>query len=110
MTPPATALAPHLSSPPTSGATAPRSDLTGSTAECLVVIVSPGNGRFHPVMTSGAAGAGTLVARVVGGRGAALDVRLPVEANVAGLLTLPGHLVTRGQALAWARIEPADAA
>ena len=88
----------------------PRSDLAGSTAESLLVVVAPSNGRFEPLVSYGRVEAGTVVGRVTTGRGTATDVRVPATASIAGLLTLPGHLVTRGQALAWARIESADAA
>ena len=84
-----------------------RGDLAGTAAEGLLVIVAPANGRFQPVVSEGRLGAGAVVARITSGRGRALDVRVPAAAAVRGLLTLPGQLVTRGQALAWAQLEPA---
>ena len=82
----------------------PSNDLTGSAAERLLVIVAPGNGRFRPLVSEGLAAAGTVVARVTNGRGEQ-DVCLPATATLRGLLALPGHLVTRGQALAWAHVD-----
>ena len=75
---------------------------TGSTADRLLLIVAPSNGRFRPGVTEGPVAAGGVVAQVVGGRDQATDVACPVAATVQGLLTRPGQLVTRGQALAWA--------
>lgn len=89
--------------PPAAHAALPGADLAGSTAEALVVIVAPCNGRFRPVLSHGRAAAGALVGHVTGGRGRAEEVHLPAAATIQGLLALPGHLVIRGQALAWAR-------
>ena len=74
----------------------------GSTADRLLLIVAPGNGRFRPAVSEGPVAAGGVVAQVVGGRDTVTDVACPVAATVQGLLTRPGQLVTRGQALAWA--------
>ena len=89
---------------PLSPPAAPSSDLAGSAAERLLVIVAPGNGRFRPLVTEGTVTEGTVVAQVTNGRGGQ-DVCAPVTATVRGLLALPGHLVTRGQALAWAHVD-----
>ena len=79
--------------------------LAGSTAESLVLIVAPTNGRFRPVVRDGAVRSGDVVAQVTAGRDGVHDVACPVpDAVVEGLLTRPGQLVTRGQALAWARV------
>jgi hypothetical protein len=82
----------------------------GSTADRLLLIVAPGNGRFRPGVTEGPVAAGTVVAQVVGGREQAADVACPVAATVQGLLTRPGQLVTRGQALAWAVVAAEESA
>jgi hypothetical protein len=74
----------------------------GSTADRLVLIVSPGNGRFRPAVSEGPVAAGGIVAQVAGGRDRVEDVACPVAATIQGLLTRPGQLVIRGQALAWA--------
>lgn len=109
-----TATAPWITPPsPPSPAAPPRSSvatpapgrptaLTGSAAEHLVVLVAPANGRFAPALSEGAVAAGELVAHVAGGRGRREEVRSPVAATIRGLLTRPGQLVLRGQALAWA--------
>ncbi|MPZ71882.1 MAG: hypothetical protein GEU74_01415 [Nitriliruptorales bacterium] len=78
--------------------------LAGTAAEALVLIVAPCNGRFHPVVTQGEVTAGHVVAQVTLGRNGSHDVTCPVGAAVQGLLTRPGQLVTRGQALAWAQV------
>lgn len=107
MSPTATSTAAAASS---AAPTAPQGDLAGTTAERLLVIVAPGNGRFVPVVSEGWLGAGGVVARITSGKGAAQDVHVPAAAAVRGLLTLPGQLVTRGQALAWADLQPGTAA
>ena len=88
---------------------APPPDLAGSTADGLLVLVAPCNGRFQPVVTGGVVGTTEAVARITTGRGGSQDVASPVRADVQGLLTRPGQLVTKGQALAWARVLPAVA-
>lgn len=80
----------------------PAADLSGTAAERLVVLVAPANGRFSPALVEGAVAAGDVVAHVAGGRGRRDDVRSPVDATLRGLLTRPGQLVVRGDALAWA--------
>ena len=106
MTPTATAPVATPRRPPTT----PPSDVTGSIADGLIVVVAPVNGRFHPSLSEGVVAAGTVVGRVTSGSHGSTDVRIPVAASVRGLLTMAGHLVTRGQALAWAQLQPADAA
>lgn len=85
---------------------APPPALAGSAAEALLLIVAPCNGRFRPVVTAGDVRAGELVAQITVGRDGSHDVAAPVGACIQGLLTRPGQLVTRGQALAWARVSP----
>lgn len=83
-------------------------ELTGTAAEALCLVVAPGNGRFQPALTEGAVAAGGLVAHITAGSGRRSDVRSPADVVVQGLLALPGHLVMRGQALAWAtKVRPA---
>lgn len=103
MTPPPTLLAPVVRTTP--GA----DDLRGCAPAGLVLIVAPCNGRFMPVVDHGRVAQGDVVARVTT-RDSAQDVPTPVTARIRGLLTLPGHLVTRGQALAWGDTERADLA
>ena len=80
----------------------PRSELAGSAAQDLVVVVAPANGRFQPVIEAGPVSAGAVVARITTTR-SCVDITAPTAAIIKGLLTLPGQLVTRGQALAWAQ-------
>ncbi len=91
---------------------APRSrnpgELAGSAAEDLVLIVAPCNGRFQPEVRRGAVDAGAVVARITTARQSE-EVRIPAAATVEGLLSLPGQLVTPGQALAWARVRDGGA-
>lgn len=89
-------------SPAAPAAAAPGTELTGTAAEALCLVVAPGNGRFHPTLTEGAVAAGGLVAHITAGSGQRSDVRSPADVVVQGLLALPGHLVMRGQPLAWA--------
>ena len=89
-------------SAPAEPAHTPPADLAGSTAERLLVLVAPANGRFAPEVASGRVEAGAVVASVAGGRGRSEQVRSPVAAVIRGLLLRPGQLVLRGQALAWA--------
>ena len=88
----------------------PNPDLAGSTAERLVLIVAPVNGRFRPVVAEGTVEAGGLVAHITGGRDRSDAVASPARLAIQGLLALPGHLVVRGQALAWARVADGGAA
>jgi hypothetical protein len=73
----------------------------GTPAEALVVVVAPGNGRFHPGVRTGHVPAGALVGHLVAGGGDRVEVRSPVDVVIGGLLTRAGQLVTGGQALAW---------
>jgi len=102
MSPTATFLIDHAPGVP-AGAGEPQ--MAGTAAEGLILIVAPSNGRFQPRLNEGAISAGTLVAHVTGGRGRADEVRSPTDGVVLGLLARPGQLVTRGQALAWARAD-----
>jgi hypothetical protein len=95
---------------PAAPATPASADLAGSTAERLVLIVAPANGRFRPVVAEGTVEAGGLVAHITGGRGRSDAVASPVRAAIQGLLALPGHLVVRGQALAWAHVADSGSA
>lgn len=95
MTSPTPSTAPDHLSPASSA------DFSGSVAEALVVIVADGNGRFHPAPGAVGCTGGGLVGRVTGGKRSA-EIHCPPHATVQGFLTLPGQLVSRGQALAWA--------
>ena len=101
-------LAPH---PPRSAAPAaltpspePGVGLESSTAARLLVVVARFHGRFRPLVTQGTVAAGALLGHITGG-GRKEQVRAPVAIDVQGLLALPGHLVTPGQALLWAHHE-----
>ena len=96
--------------PPAVPAPATHLDLAGSTAERMVLIVAPANGRFHPVVSEGSVEAGGLIAHITGGRGRSDAVASPARLAIRGLLALPGHLVVRGQALAWAQVADGGAA
>jgi len=75
-------------------------DLSGSTADRLVLVVAPTNGRFLAGGASGPVAAGAVVGQITSRR-AAVDVCAPAAIVVEGLLAVPGRLVTQGQALAW---------
>lgn len=81
----------------------PASMLQGIVADGMALIVAPSIGRFHPVMDSGLVDPETVVAVVNGGGGRADEVRVPVAAELHGLLALEGQIVQTGQALAWVR-------
>lgn len=98
-----------IASPATRTASA-AAELAGSAADRLVLIVAPCNGRFRPLVDAGPVTAGQVVAHVTGARGRADEVTAPVTGRIQGLLTMAGHLVTRGQALAWAHVEEPHAA
>ncbi|HVM19450.1 MAG TPA: hypothetical protein VM307_05785, partial [Egibacteraceae bacterium] len=83
--------------------------LADSTAERLRLVVAPANGRFRPHVTSGSVLRGDLLAVLTGSRGREVEVRCPADLHVAGLLALPGQLVTAGQALLWASLGDACA-
>ena len=75
--------------------------LSATTAESLVVVVAPANGRFHPATTEGVVSAGETVGHLAVGQGRRVEVRSPAELRVHGLLTRPGQLVTTGHGLLW---------
>ena len=77
-------------------------ELAGTTAEGLLVVVAPSNGRFQPALDSGAVAEGGVVGHIAGGGGRRDSVRTPTDVVVQGLLIRPGQLVMRGQALLWA--------
>lgn len=106
MSPSATFLIEHAAAPARTG----EAELAGTAAERLVLIVAPSNGRFRPRVSEGAVSMGALVAHVTGGRGRADEVRCPADAVVRGLLARPGQLVSRGQALAWAKAAAIESA
>ena len=101
-------LAPHppRSAPPAARALPepPGVGLEGSTASRLLVVVARFHGRFRPVVTQGTVAAGALLGHITGG-GRKEQVRAPAAIDVQGLLALPGHLVSPGQALLWAHHE-----
>ena len=86
----------------TSAPTPDATELTGTAAEALCLVVAPGNGRFQPAVSAGEVAAGGLLGSIAAGGGRRHEVRTPADVVVQGLLALPGHLVVRGQALAWA--------
>ena len=88
----------------------PTAELAGSAAERMVLIVAPANGRFRPVLAEGTVDAGAVVAHITGGRGRSDAVASPARLALQGLLALPGHLVVRGQALAWTHVVDGAAA
>ncbi|MPZ89026.1 MAG: hypothetical protein GEU81_13345 [Nitriliruptorales bacterium] len=81
----------------------PASVLLGSVAAGMALVVAPSIGRFRPLVDTGLVASGTVIAVVNGGGGRADDVRVPVAAEVRGLLALEGQTVQTGQALAWVR-------
>ena len=94
-----TAAAQTSVSPP---ADAPRNPaLSATPAESLVVVVAPGNGRFHPSRTDGLVAVGEAVGHLAVGQGRQVEVRSPANLRLHGLLTRPGQLVTAGHALLW---------
>ncbi len=85
----------------------PASTLDGTVAHGMGLLVAPAIGRFRAVVADGPVESGALVGVVTGGGGRSDEVRVPVQAEVCGLLALEGQLVQSGQALAWIRrIEP----
>jgi hypothetical protein len=82
---------------------APASTLASSVAADMGLLVSPVTGRFRTCAREGVVGPGTLVGLVTGGGGRADEIRVPVAAEICGLLALDGQLVQAGQALAWVR-------
>lgn len=91
-----------ITTPAIRPAPAPTTELHGTAAEALCVLVAPGNGRFQPAVTEGEVARGGVVAQIAAGGGRRSEVLAPAALVVRGLLARPGQLVTRGQALAWA--------
>lgn len=82
--------------------TAPRNPaLHDTTAESLVLVVAPRNGRFHPGRTQGGASAGEILGHLSVGQGRQVEVPSPTDLVIEGLLIRPGQLITAGQALLW---------
>lgn len=79
-------------------------------AEGLVLVVAPGNGRFHPAVQSGSLPRGGLLGRLAVGGGRQIDVCCPTDLVVRGLLARAGQLVMTGVALAWGEQAAADPA
>ena len=110
LAPPTAAPGPPTGATPTAAPAPPTdaTELTGTAAEALCLVVAPGNGRFQPSVSAGQVAAGGLLGSISAGGGRRHDVRTPADVIVQGLLALPGHLVVRGQALAWAtKVRPA---
>lgn len=80
----------------------PPPELAGTTAERMLVVVAPSNGRFQPALDAGAVAQGGVVGHIAGGAGRRESVHTPTDVVVQGLLIRPGQLVMRGQALLWA--------
>jgi biotin carboxyl carrier protein len=101
-----TVAAPPLPAPAVAGEVAggePASALEGTVAASMGLLVAPTTGRFRALAHSGVLRAGQVLGVVTGGRGRADEVRVPVAAEVCGLLALEGQIVQVGQALAWVR-------
>jgi hypothetical protein len=95
---------------PAPGVAARNPVLHATTAESLVVVVAPGNGRFHPSQTLGGVRAGEVLGHLTVGQGRTVEVPSPADLRVEGLLTRPGQLITAGDALLWGRLQERDAA
>ncbi|HSK97790.1 MAG TPA: hypothetical protein VK891_14305 [Euzebyales bacterium] len=91
---------------PTSSAS-PVSELAGTCADTLGLVVAPTTGRFEPATTDGRIRAGQVLGYITGGRGRADEVLAPVDAWLKNLLVRPRQLVRRGQALAWLEVSSA---
>jgi hypothetical protein len=111
--PPTVALPPPLSAPPLVprdpsefgvDGDAPASTLAGSVAADMGVLTAPSTGRFRALLRGGVAAAGTALGSVTGGAGRVDEIRVPVAAEICGLLALDGQLVQLGQVLAWVRL------
>lgn len=83
-------------------ASPPPPELAGTTAERMLVVVAPSNGRFQPALEAGAVAEGGVVGHIAGGSRRRESVRTPADVVVQGLLIRPGQLVMRGEALLWA--------
>lgn len=97
---PATPIAVEAASP--QAGEEPASSLDGTPAALMSLVVAPSTGRFRPLVDAGRVAAGTVIGLVTGGAGRADEVRIPVAAELRGLLATTGQLVRVGQALAWA--------
>lgn len=82
---------------------APASTLASTVAGDMGVLTAPATGRFRALLGSGVAAAGAAIGSVTGGAGRIDEIRVPVAAEVCGLLALDGQLVQLGQVLAWVR-------
>lgn len=92
------------------GSDAPASTLAGSVAADMGLLAAPTTGRFRAHVEHGVVGPGTVLGEVTGGGGRVDEIRVPVAAELCGLLALDGQLVQTGQALAWVRrLDPAAA-
>lgn len=78
--------------------------LSATTAEDLVVVVAPGNGRFYPARIRGGVRTGELLGHLTVGQGRSVDVPSPTDLLIRGLLIRPGQLLTAGQALLWGHL------
>jgi len=81
----------------------PSSALAGTTAAGMALLVAPAVGRFQPVAETGMLGPDGVVGLVTGGAGRQDEVRVPVAAEVCGILAVEGQMVQQGQPLAWLR-------
>ena len=79
--------------------------LHATTAESLVVVVAPGNGRFHPVRARGTVREGDVLGHLAVGQGRRMEVPSPAALRVHGLLIRPGQLIMAGQALLWGHLQ-----
>lgn len=82
---------------------APATTLAGSVAADLGLLTAPTTGRFRALVEQGVVGPGTVLGEVTGGGGRVDPIRVPVAAELCGLLALDGQRVQAGQALAWVR-------
>lgn len=78
--------------------------LHATTAESLVVVVAPANGRFQPSPTHGGVHAGEVLGHLTVGQGRRVEVPSPADLRIEGLLIRPGQLAMAGQALLWGRL------
>lgn len=108
--PPSVVLSPPLSDTPLMPSDlgvdgdAPASTLAGSVAADMGVLTAPATGRFRALLRGGAANAGSVLGSITGGAGRVDEIRIPVAAEICGLLALDGQLVQLGQVLAWVRL------
>jgi hypothetical protein len=102
--------APHVHPVPRAAPAARNPALHATTAESLVVVVAPGNGRFHPAQTQGGVRHGDVLGHLTIGQGRRLEVPSPADLWLQGLLIRPGQLIMAGQALLWGRLQECPAA